>query len=574
MKPRMNNGKLWMRLTSRASGSGREKPDLDYGPGTLEVEGPAGGVRPWLVLVAGTAVALLTYQIGLLLVSFYVDSVGFLENRGWLDVGPDHYVRFGRLVGTWGMPALYLALTVAAAMWVGRRVGPAAPLHGVLIGAVSVAVSQGIGLFFGPPLIRELIVYPVLALGGGLLGGFRGWAVRAGEEALYETSRAVGAARNPREIAAAVGANLTGSEVNGVSLWERLRPEEEPGTFSLAGFWSPTGKQNWSPDSRLDPDRMPFLPGLEDRVPRRIRTGELPDAGRSLWKKSGTRTLLVVPLSSPTGDYIQGLLVISSRKSRGFSRAAARSYLTVGGQIALALENLRLVEQGRRAGRQAGMLRERQRLAREIHDTLAQGFTSIVMNLEAAEGALPEAPDHPRTRWHLNQARLTARESLSEARRLVWALRPEALENASLPEALTQLADRWSANAGVEAVSNVIGTPRPMSAGIEVTLLRVAQEALANVLKHAKAKKTVLTLSYVDDLVTLDVLDDGIGFDVAVAAGNGDGFGLKTMKERVEQSGGRLTIESSTGEGVTLVAKIPAETFGGQVGPESLSEAP
>lgn len=559
MKPRMENGKPWTRLLPRASAAGHEK-------------GSVGGVRGWLVLLAGTVVAVLTYQIGLLLVSFYVDSVGFLENRGWVDVGPDHYVRFGRFVGLWGMPALYLALTVAAALWVGRRVGPAAPLHGALIGAVSVVVSQLIGLFFGPPVLWELLVYPVLGLAGGLLGGFRGWAVRAGEEALYETSRAVGAARNPREIAAAVGEHLAGSEVNGVSLWEAARPEEDPRAFFLAGFWSPAGRQ-WPAGPRLGPDLMPLLSDPKDRTPRRLRTAELPDAGRNFWEELDARALLAIPLSPPGGS-VRGLMLVSSRKGRGFSRWAARSYLTAAGQVALALENLRLVEEARRAGRRAGMLGERQRLAREIHDTLAQGFTSIVMNLEAAEGALPEAPDHRRARGHLDQARLTARESLSEARRLVWALRPESLENHSLPEALEQLAGRWSAASGVGAEANVIGTPRPVSAGTEVTLLRVAQEALANVLKHADAGRAVLTLSYVGERVTLDVVDDGVGFDAANGSVKSGGFGLEAMKERVEQSGGRLTIESSPGEGVTLVAEVPAETDGDAAGLESVPESP
>jgi signal transduction histidine kinase len=254
------------------------------------------------------------------------------------------------------------------------------------------------------------------------------------------------------------------------------------------------------------------------------------------------------------------LLVLTSRKARGFSRGATRAYLTTSGPAALALENVRLLEQARKTSRKAGILGERQRLAREIHDTLAQGFTSIVMNLEAAEGALPkEVPVEGRTRWHLDQARFTARESLTEARRLVWALRPEALDNASLPEALAQLAARWADSSGVEASANVTGTPRRIPAEAEVTLVRMAQEALANVLKHARASRVVMTLSYMSDLVALDVIDDGVGFDPEDERADTPegGFGLNAMRDRIGQLGGSLTIESAPGEGTTLVAELP-----------------
>ncbi len=240
--------------------------------------------------------------------------------------------------------------------------------------------------------------------------------------------------------------------------------------------------------------------------------------------------------------------------------------------MALVLENLLLVEEARRAGRQTGVLRERQRMAHEIHDTLAQGFTSIVMNLEAAEGTLP--PDlGERARHHLDQVRLTARESLTEARRLVWALRPEPLEKASLPEALGRLIERWSKESGVAASVTVTGTPRPLSPEIETTLFRTAQEALANVRKHAHASRVALTLSYMSTMVALDARDDGVGFDPSETATQvrgraSGGFGLKGMRERIEQAGGTLCVESAPGEGSTLAVELP------MVPPESGSPEP
>src|ERR687885_2011615 len=168
-----------------------------------------------------------------------------------------------------------------------------------------------------------------------------------------------------------------------------------------------------------------------------LRAEDLPVRERAAWRSWDMRSALLLPLVAPGGARV-GLLAVASRRKRRLPRSTIRACLTVGAQAALVLENLRLVEEARRAGRQAGVLRERQRMAHEIHDTLAQGFTSIVMNLQAAERILP--PDLGRAvRHHLDQARLTAREGLTEARRLVWALRPEPLERASLPEAIGRL---------------------------------------------------------------------------------------------------------------------------------------
>ena len=144
------------------------------------------------------------------------------------------------------------------------------------------------------------------------------------------------------------------------------------------------------------------------------------------------------------------------------------------------------------AERQAGILQERQRLAQEIHDTLAQGFTSIVMQLEAADQALPEEQSEVRSR--LFQARETARLSLAEARRLVQALRPEPLEGASLPEALSRVADRWRQETGTALTFSVTGSPYSLHPEVEVSLLRLLQEGLANVYKHAQAHQVTVTL--------------------------------------------------------------------------------
>jgi signal transduction histidine kinase len=212
--------------------------------------------------------------------------------------------------------------------------------------------------------------------------------------------------------------------------------------------------------------------------------------------------------------------------------------------------------------REAGVLDERQRMAREIHDTLAQGLTGIVTQLEAAAQGGAQSP-----RWsrHVQTATQLARDSLTEARRSVHALRPEHLDGGRLHDALDEVVIRWSAVNGVPATLTTTGTPQPLLPEIEVALLRTAQEALANVAKHARASRVGLTLSYMEDLVTLDVRDDGAGFDPdALSSGTSEGgFGLVTMRERVRRIAGTLAVESEPGAGTAVSACVPAVLAGG-----------
>ncbi|MEU6265160.1 sensor histidine kinase [Saccharopolyspora shandongensis] len=203
------------------------------------------------------------------------------------------------------------------------------------------------------------------------------------------------------------------------------------------------------------------------------------------------------------------------------------------------------------AQREAGISWERERLAREIHDTIAQGLSSIRMLLQAAE----RGGD---TNEHVRRAGEVAEDNLAEARRFVRGLAPAALERQSLPEALRELADRTAAESGVEVRFEVVGEPLPTSAADDAVLLRVAQGALANVREHSAARIAGVTLSYLDDSVTLDVRDDGTGFDPAAPqSGTGRGYGLSGMRARVEQSGGTLAVESRPGEGTAVAATLP-----------------
>jgi signal transduction histidine kinase len=249
-------------------------------------------------------------------------------------------------------------------------------------------------------------------------------------------------------------------------------------------------------------------------------------------------------------------------------------------------ENAGLQRQLLTQAREAGALDERQRMAREIHDTLAQGLTGIITQLQAAEHAADEPSEW---RKHFAAATRLARESLSEARRSVDALRPEPLEKASLSEALVAAGAHWSALNGIPAQVTTTGTERPLRPEAETALLRTALEALANVARHAQATRVAVTLSYMDHQVALDVRDDGRGFDPARLGGTdttglalarsvpdqargaaasrgtllagsprGSGFGLVAMRQRIEGLAGTLQIESEPGAGTGISACIPA----------------
>ncbi|MCM4084735.1 sensor histidine kinase [Paractinoplanes hotanensis] len=209
--------------------------------------------------------------------------------------------------------------------------------------------------------------------------------------------------------------------------------------------------------------------------------------------------------------------------------------------VAMAAENTRL-------SRQAGVAEERARLAREIHDTVAQGLTGIVTQLEALGEVRPEQERR------LDNARTLARTSLDEVRRSIDALRPGPLQDARLGDAVRLAVATWSGQQEVPASFTVTGTPVPAHSEVEVTLLRAAQEALANVGRHARAGRADVTLSYMEDVIVLDVRDDGTGFDVSRAGG----FGLVALRQRVEALAGSVAIESSPGAGTAVSVTLPA----------------
>lgn len=200
---------------------------------------------------------------------------------------------------------------------------------------------------------------------------------------------------------------------------------------------------------------------------------------------------------------------------------------------------------------EAGVLAERERLARDLHDTLAQGSTSVLFLLASARSALRQDPAEAGR--HLDLAERTTRENLTELRTLVAELTPAQLDGSSLPAALTRLTERLHAETGIAATTAVSGTHRELPTPCEVTLLRATQELLSNIRRHSGATTATVTLTYADDHITLRITDDGRGYD---PANRPTGFGLDGLRERVQRVAGELTVRTAPGAGVTVLVRL------------------
>jgi PAS domain S-box-containing protein len=239
-------------------------------------------------------------------------------------------------------------------------------------------------------------------------------------------------------------------------------------------------------------------------------------------------------------------------------RVEERTAELAGANLALQKE---IVERERAEAREhMVVVEERTRIAREIHDTLAQGFTGIIIQLEVAEDVLVGQPEA--ARLHLLKARNLARESLAEARRSVWALRPLAVGADDLGYAFLHLVKKLAEGSGTPIGFTLQGVLRPLSQDIEHHLLRIGQEALTNALRHAKAAEIRVTLTCGDDRIELAVEDDGVGFDAALPT-HGQGLGLLGMQERADSLGGKLTVASTPGEGTRVRVLVPLTPDGG-----------
>jgi PAS domain S-box-containing protein len=270
-------------------------------------------------------------------------------------------------------------------------------------------------------------------------------------------------------------------------------------------------------------------------------------AWRDYLKRKGTKRFLAVPIL--VGGQVRGFIGVRHDNRAAYRPEQIELTQAIAHQVMLALKLNELAEQSQRAA----VLDERNRMARDIHDTLAQGFTGVIVQLEAAEDAIScgcrkEADNH------LHRAAKLARQSLSEARRSVHALRPRALQEHNFWDALKGIIKNTTVGTALhtkfEAQGKLPELPRPW----QENLLHIGQEALTNTLKYARARNFETRLTYKAKELRLELRDDGDGFKVK---DRHDGVGLTGMRERVEQMGGQLEITSSRRKGTKVIVTLP-----------------
>ena len=333
-------------------------------------------------------------------------------------------------------------------------------------------------------------------------------------------------------------------------------------------------RHSYAGDQQLTPEMLqslgigPFLPAADDVTwqavladPRPFGIYDVENDERLIYRtvfwEFGVRSALVVPML--LGERPVGYLFICHQTPRCYEPEEMELARTLAQQMVLALQLETLATKGE----EAAVLSERNRLAREIHDTLAQGFAGIVIHLQLAEAAMTRKPE--KALPALIQARDLAKNSLAEARRSVLALRPTALDNASLPEAFRRMTGTTTAGTPLRCRLEVLGAPCPLPSDVEEHLLRIGQEAINNVIKYADASEVSVLLTFDDGYVSLLIRDDGVGFTVGDRP-KGGGFGHVSMHERVEALRGRLTIDSTPGQGTEIVAVIPIACSTGKMG--------
>jgi PAS domain S-box-containing protein len=321
-----------------------------------------------------------------------------------------------------------------------------------------------------------------------------------------------------------------------------------------------TSGQHWEmqPRSGAEPARSNQLPAHEWRLWHELLRSRQPVEAADLESDPritarddrefpGNGNLLLVPML--LGDDVLGMLHIYAASPRRHEVTAIRMIQALAQQATLAVQLTRLAEREQ----QSLVLQERNRMAREIHDTLTQGFTSISIQLEAAEDALNG--DIAQALEYIARARELAHRSLKEARRSAYALRPELLEHPDLPDAIGRIVEQVTAGTGLTMQFQVYGDPKPLPTDIEDHLLWIVHEALMNVLKHADAEHVEITVDYRNADVVLIVHDDGRGF--VTAKPRLGSMGLIGMRERTVRLGGRFELESSPGDGTWISASAP-----------------
>jgi DNA-binding NarL/FixJ family response regulator/signal transduction histidine kinase len=273
---------------------------------------------------------------------------------------------------------------------------------------------------------------------------------------------------------------------------------------------------------------------------------------RELLRREHIHSVLVARLQRE--ETIQGALVVYPQSDRSFTPAELAVFQSFADMAALAVAITRQLEQQSRIA----MMEERNRLAREMHDTVAQSLTGLLFQIETTQTCL-EGDDRDTARDLLIAARALAKKALEDTRRAVQGLSPSSVERQSSVQAVAEEVSRFEAESGVPARFVATGEEQPLNVEQRTTLLRIAQESLSNVRKHAQARRVRVGLQYGAQAVTLRIEDDGIGFDPTArpAPGPEGGYGVFGMMERARLSGGEVRIDSTPGWGTTVQVMLP-----------------
>src|SRR6266850_4726147 len=303
--------------------------------------------------------------------------------------------------------------------------------------------------------------------------------------------------------------------------------------------------QAWKRSLQLQEMLFTKGPVVCDDVEQDFRIGaEL----REYMMNRGRKKFLAIPMFV-LGE-VRGFIGIQHDERGAYRPEEIELAQALAHHVMLATHGAELGEQRRHAV----VLEERTRMARDIHDTLAQGFTGVIIQLDTSVEALRDEEPEDAAK-HISRARELARESLIEARRSVHALRPQALEKATFVDALRAIITNTTAGTSLHSDFQLKGEPHELQPAVEENLLHIGQEALSNALKHACATKFQAQLSFGSNAVRLELRDNGKGFVVGYA--NGGGIGLIGMSERAEQIGATLAVTSKPGTGTKIIAVSP-----------------
>lgn len=276
------------------------------------------------------------------------------------------------------------------------------------------------------------------------------------------------------------------------------------------------------------------------------------------------KSAICIPLWPPQAKLSENAMLLgvlyvdSSSETKTLRERHLRMIEALGNHVAISIENARLFEELEKKNKQAttqfsAILEERSRISREIHDTLAQGLTGIILQLEAADGLMADSTEE--LRRYVSRARELARSTLLETRHSIWDLRPAIMEHDNFQTALGKIAEQMLVNCPTRAEIQMPGTVT-LPPFIEDSLIRITQEALWNIRKHASAKVVNIEIDLKEDVVRLNIKDDGIGFDASSLSDVGR-FGLIGIRERIQKLNGNFTVRSLENEGTELMVVLP-----------------